>query len=147
MADPDVEVHDGESPPQDALVVRERVFVDEQGVPADLEYDERDGEAVHALARTDGDAVGTARLRTVGDGTGRIERVAVLEAYRGRGIGRQLMETLESVAGAEGIDRIVIHAQVTAEAFYHAIGYETVSGVFREAGMDHVEMEKRLEGD
>lgn len=146
MTDTEIDVHDG-PPPREAFAVRERVFVEEQGVPADLEYDDRDGDAVHAVARSEGNPVGTARLRSVGDATGRIERVAVLEEYRASGIGRELMETLEREARSDGLDRIVVHAQVTAEPFYHSIGYETVSDVFQEAGMDHVEMEKPLEGD
>lgn len=145
MAEREVSVHEGQSTPQEALAVRERVFVDEQGVPPNLEYDDLGSEAIHAVARVDDEAVGTARLRTLEDATGRIERVAVLAPHRGRGIGRQLMETLEGVARADGIDRIVIHAQVTAEPFYHSIGYETESDVFQEAGMDHVEMAKRLD--
>lgn len=147
MAEPEVDVHDGQPIPQDALAVRERVFVEEQDVSKDLEFDGLDGDAVHAVARSEGDPIGTARLRWIDASTGRIERVAVLAPHRGSGTGRELMDALESVATDHGRDRIVLHAQVTAEGFYRSLGYETVSGVFEEAGMDHVEMEKRLEGD
>jgi len=140
----EVDVYDGDSLPEGAFAVRDRVFVDEQDVPKDLEYDGRDADAVHALARDGDEAIGTGRLRTVDGSTAKIERLAVLPRHRGRGIGRQLVETLEATARDRGLERIVLHAQVTAEGFYQSLGYETVSDVFQEAGMDHVEMEKRL---
>ncbi|WP_226013065.1 GNAT family N-acetyltransferase [Halomicrobium salinisoli] len=127
------------------LALRRAVFVEEQGVPEDRERDGRDDEAVHFLARVDGDPVGTARLRRAGGATGKVERVAVLPAHRGDGWGRRLMTAVEDEARRRGLDRLRLHAQTSVEGFYRALDYETTSDVFEEAGIPHVEMEKRLD--
>ena len=135
---------------EDALAVRRRVFVEEQGVPEDLEVDGRDDEAVHFVATDDGEPVGAARLRGVDADavpdatTGKVERVAVVPARRGEGIGREIMAELESTAAELGVETLVLHAQLPVEGFYLDLGYETTSDVFEEAGIDHVEMEKLL---
>ena len=123
--------------------VRRAVFVEEQGVPEDREYDGLDADATHLLARENGEAVGTTRLREV-DGALKVERVAVVEEARGTGWGRRLMERAEAIATERGFDRIVLHAQVAVEGFYHELGYETTSDVFEDAGIPHVEMEQGL---
>ncbi|PSP86265.1 GNAT family N-acetyltransferase [Halobacteriales archaeon QS_1_68_17] len=130
----------------DALAVRRRVFVEEQGVPADLERDDHDDDpgTVHFVAYRDGEPIGAARLRPVGPATGKVERVAVLSRVRGEGLGRALMDAVESTAAAEGLATLTLHAQRHVEAFYRRLGYETVSGEFAEAGIPHVEMEKPL---
>jgi predicted GNAT family N-acyltransferase len=134
----------------DALAVRREVFIEEQGVPEDLEVDGRDDEAVHFVACDDGDPVGAARLRgKSGDSvsnasTGKVERVAVVADRRGEGLGRQIMAELETTAAEEGIETLVLHAQLHVEGFYRELDYETTSDVFEEAGIDHVEMRKEL---
>lgn len=128
----------------DALAVRRRVFVEEQGVPEGLEVDGKDDDATHFVAYDDGDPVGAARLREPDRGVGKVERVAVLPARRGEGIGRAIMAELEATAADQGIATLTLHAQTHVEEFYHRLGYETTSGVFEEAGIDHVEMEKSL---
>ncbi|MFB6138916.1 MAG: GNAT family N-acetyltransferase [Halosimplex sp.] len=150
----DVRVAAGAADREAALAVRREVFVEEQGVPEDLEMDGRDDDAVHFLAVDDsgtdgaapvgGDPVGAARFREVDPGVGKVERVAVVADRRGEGIGRELMATLEATAAERGVERLVMHAQTDVEAFYARLGYETTSGVFEEAGIDHVEMEKSL---
>ncbi len=123
------------------LAVRTRVFVEEQGVPEGVEVDGRDPDCVHALARDRaGRPVGTARLLP----DGRIGRMAVLPAWRGRGVGRRLLAALEAAAARAGIRRAVLHAQVSARGFYEAAGYAARGGVFHEAGIPHVEMTKEL---
>jgi predicted GNAT family N-acyltransferase len=134
----------------DALAVRERVFVDEQGVPMDRERDGRDEGAVHLLAHdTDGDrAVGAARVRAyaVEDGVrvGKLERVAVLPERRGEGLGTRLTREAERVAREEGFDRLRLAAQTHATGFYDRLGYEAVGEVFEDAGIPHRSMVKRL---
>jgi predicted GNAT family N-acyltransferase len=128
----------------DALAVRHAVFVDGQGVPEARERDGRDDAAVHFVAYDDDTAIGAARLREVESGTGKVERVAVREARRGEGWGRRIMAAVEDTARERGLDTLVLHAQTHVEAFYAARGYETVSGEFEDAGIPHVEMEKRL---
>ena len=128
----------------DALAVREAVFVDEQGVPADLEHDAYDAEAVHFVAYADGAAVGAARLRRVGDRTGKVERVAVRADRRGEGWGRRLMRAVEAAAADRGLTELTMHAQSDVVAFYRQLGYEAEGEEFEEAGIPHREMHKPL---
>ena len=129
----------------DVFAVRREVFVEEQGVPPDREIDEYEDEATHLLALRDGTPVGTARLRALDETTGKVERVAVREAFRGEGLGRRLMDRVESLARERGFDSLVLHSQTQVEGFYEALDYRTTSDVFQDAGIPHVEMVKRLE--
>jgi len=81
----------------------------------------------------------------VDDGVGKVERVAVRADYRETGLGRAIMERIESLARRRGLDRLELHSQTRVEGFYESLGYETTSGVFEEAGIPHVEMRRRLE--
>jgi len=123
--------------------IRFAVFVDEQRVPASLEMDERDPECVHVLAFVDGEPVGTGRLDPAKQG--KIGRVAVLARARRSGVGRAVMERLHEIARDRGLVGVWCHAQVPAAPFYARLGYRKVGGVFEEAGIDHVRMEKRLD--
>jgi predicted GNAT family N-acyltransferase len=130
------------------LSVRTAVFVEEQGVPAAREIDGRDEEASHLLAVADG-PVGTLRIRDVdsesgGGGTAKIERVAVLEAHRGLGIGRRLMTTAEEHIAEQPYGRIYLEAQVEVLAFYRGLGYEVRSEPFDDVGIPHRAMDKQL---
>lgn len=145
MATRDVEVLSDDASIEDAFAVRRAVFVEEQSVSEDVEYDGRDGDAIHLIAREDDRPVGTTRLRTVGSDTLKVERVAVLPDYRDRGWGRRLMEAAEAEAGERGLSHLVLHAQKAVEGFYHALDYETTSDAFEEAGIVHVEMEKSVD--
>ncbi|WP_121820485.1 GNAT family N-acetyltransferase [Halostella salina] len=127
----------------DALAVRFAVFVEEQGVPKDLEVDEYEDDAVHFVAYLDDDPVGAARLREYGDDA-KVERVAVLPPHRGEGHGAEIMREVEGVAAARDYARIVLHAQTRAAGFYDNRGYERVGEEFEEAGIPHVEMVKNL---
>ncbi|QPV63066.1 GNAT family N-acetyltransferase [Halosimplex litoreum] len=140
----DVRVADGEDDREAALTVRRAVFIEEQGVSEDVEMDGKEDEAVHFVAVDGGDPIGTARLREVESGVGKVERVAVVADRRDEGVGRDLMERLEAEAADRGLDRLVMHAQTRVEEFYARLGYERTSDVFEEAGIDHVEMERSL---
>ncbi|UPV73993.1 GNAT family N-acetyltransferase [Halorussus limi] len=141
----------------DALAVRSEVFVEEQGVPEDLELDGKDDEAIHVVGYAEGESsdgradgetprpVGAGRLREVGDGVGKVERVAVLKPHRGEGVGRVIMDELEAAAAEQGLSKLVMHAQSPVEGFYRDLGYETTSDEFEEAGIPHVEMAKSLD--
>jgi len=139
-----VEVRDGEDDLTDAFAVRETVFVDEQGVDEDIEYDDNDSEATHVVAYDDDEAIGTARLRATDEMTGKVERVSVLAEYRGEGIGRLLMDTVEEQARESGFERLKLHSQTRAAGFYETVGYERYGEEFEEAGIPHIAMEKRL---
>ncbi|MEF8853591.1 MAG: GNAT family N-acetyltransferase [Haloarculaceae archaeon] len=132
---------------EDGFDVRRAVFIEEQGVSESEEMDGRDGEATQFVAYDDDYPVGTARVRTPDDGVGKVERVAVREQYRRRGVGEAIMKRIESWANDRGFDRLKLHAQTRVEGFYADLGYETTSGVFEEAGIDHVAMEKSLQDD
>ena len=145
MTDYEIRRLDWETAKDDAYAVRHAVFVDEQDVPEDIELDGEDGVSTHFVAYDeDGRPVGTARLRIVDENTGKAERLAVRADHRGEGLGRRLMDRLEAVARDEGCSQVRLHSQTQVEEFYASLGYETVSDVFDEAGIPHVEMEKEL---
>jgi predicted GNAT family N-acyltransferase len=121
--------------------IRHRVFVQEQGVPEALEWDGLDTECRHALASSaDGEAIGTARLLP----DGHIGRMAVLPAWRRRGVGTALLAELLAVARGRGDACVVLHAQAYVTEFYRRAGFEVVSTEFMEAGIAHVRMQLRL---
>jgi predicted GNAT family N-acyltransferase len=130
----------------DALAVRRAVFVDEQDVPPELEVDDFDelGAATHFVAYDGSEAVGAARLRPSDEGRAKVERVAVLKARRGEGIGGRLMDALEAEARERGFESLVLHAQTPVEGFYAERGYQSVGEEFEEAGIPHIEMSREL---
>lgn len=119
--------------------VRSTVFIDEQRVPHELEFDDRDGFCRHVLAFDGDTAVGTGRL-DIGYG-GKVGRVAVVATHRRGGVGRAIMQRLHAIARAERQVRLWCHAQLTAVPFYEGLGYRSVGPTFVEAGIDHVRME------
>ncbi len=122
--------------------VRETVFIDEQRVPRELEFDDRDPLCLHVLA-FDGDAaVGTGRL-DLGLG-GKVGRVAVVATHRRGGVGAAIMERLHALAREREVARLWCHAQLTAVPFYERLGYVRLGAIFAEAGIDHVRMERDL---
>jgi len=127
-----------------ARAVRRAVFIDEQGVDEADEMDGKDDVATHIVVTDDGEPVATARFRFVEATTARIERVAVLEPYRGEGLGASVMETAESIVRERGAMSAVLHSQLRVAEFYEELGYEVVGDRFEEAGIPHVEMRKRL---
>jgi ElaA protein len=138
-----IERHEGAAPP-DAVALRRRVFIEEQGVPEPEELDGLDGERVHFLARdAAGRAIGCACLRAYG-AQHKVERVAVLRELRGSGLGRDLMRAIEEHALALGQRELVLHAQAPVVAFYERLGWTSVGPRFFEAGIEHQKMEKKL---
>lgn len=121
--------------------LRREVFVEEQHVPADIEIDGRDSECIHALATLAGQAVGTGRLLP----DGRIGRLAVRAAVRGRGIGAALLALLIEEARERGFATVVLNAQTGALGFYEGFGFSPVGEEFVEAGIRHQRMELRLD--
>jgi len=122
-------------------MVRERVFVTEQGFAAEAEFDGQDDGAWHFLALNEaGQPIGTARLLP----TGQIGRLAVLPANRRRGIGRQLLDVAVDAAAAEGFERIFLNAQLDALSLYRAAGFTPVGDQFDEEGKAHQRMERLL---
>lgn len=125
---------------EQASAIRFKVFVDEQRVPRDMELDEFDALSCHALARIGEQAVGTGRLLP----DGHIGRMAVLEPWRGRGVGAALLEALIGEARRLGMPILALNAQTHALGFYARFGFVPKGPQFDEAGLPHQAMERRL---
>ncbi|MGD2081444.1 MAG: GNAT family N-acetyltransferase [Chromatiales bacterium] len=122
--------------------IRHAVFVDEQGVPADLEWDGGDRDAEHLLAEDGrGHPIGTARLLPAGH----IGRMAVLAPWRGRGVGTALLTRMLELARARGLGRVALNAQTAAVPFYHRQGFTVDGDEFMDAGIPHRRMRLDLE--
>jgi predicted GNAT family N-acyltransferase len=121
--------------------VRQTVFIDEQHVPAELEFDDRDPVCLHLLAIADGAPIGTGRLDVE---HGKIGRVAVLAAHRRKGVATQLMARLHELARAQGLSQVWCNAQISARPFYERLGYRSSGDVFDEAGIPHIKMDRPL---
>lgn len=124
----------------DALAVRTAVFVREQGIPLELEHDERDSQAVHCVAYRGDSPVGTGRLLP----EGRIGRMAVLSDERRSGIGRRILGELVACAATRGDREVELHAQQYVASFYAAQGFDPVGPTYYEAGIPHVTMRRSL---
>ncbi|MBC7682276.1 MAG: GNAT family N-acetyltransferase [Ferruginibacter sp.] len=121
--------------------VRTAVFVDEQNIPAELEWDEADAEAVHVVVCNPlGEPVATGRLLVHAPGVGRIGRMAVLSGLRGRGLGQQVLEALVQAARERGDAEVCLHAQTSAQGFYERLGFTPRGDVYAEVGIPHIEM-------
>jgi predicted GNAT family N-acyltransferase len=131
----------------EVAALRHRVFVLEQGVPAEVERDDADATAVHALSRDDdGRVAATGRLLLDAAGPGRavIGRMAADPAVRGRGHGAAVLAALQQEAAVRGQSEIELHAQVSARRFYERAGYTSVGDEYEEAGIAHVTMRRAL---
>jgi len=122
--------------------VRETVFIHEQAVPEELEWDGLDPQCAHVLAWNDqGDAIGTARMQP----NGTIGRMAVLKDWRGLGAGRALLEALLDCAVRQELTRVTLSAQTHAIGFYERAGFHVVGELFIDAGIPHRKMVKELQ--
>jgi predicted GNAT family N-acyltransferase len=127
------------------VALRTRVFVDEQGVPPEIEQDDRDATAVHALSRDEnGRLVATGRLLLGDDDRASIGRMATDAGARGSGHGAAVLAELQRQAALRGVREIELHAQVSARRFYERAGYAAVGEEYEEAGIAHVTMTRRL---
>ncbi len=128
----------------EVAALRTRVFVEEQGVPPEIEQDDRDATAVHVLSRdAAGRVVATGRLLVDGDRAS-IGRMAADPAVRGHGHGAAVLAELHRQAALRGVREVELHAQVTARRFYERAGYAAVGEEYEEAGIRHVTMRREL---
>jgi predicted GNAT family N-acyltransferase len=124
-----------------ASPIRFTVFVEEQRVPIEIEWDDRDATSLHALAYSAaGDAIATGRLLP----DGHIGRMAVLKEWRGKGVGGAMLERLIGVARERGDQEIELFAQTHALAFYRRHGFVENGEIFEEAGIPHQAMKRKL---
>lgn len=129
----------------DARRIRTEVFVNEQRIPADLEWDDDDAGAVHAVAYNRlGIAVATGRLLPAEGGVAKIGRMAVHQVLRGCGFGEQVLRALAAQAQQRGDRGIELHAQRTAREFYARLGFQPQGEPYEEAGIPHITMTSAL---
>lgn len=123
---------------------RQAVFVEEQGVPPELELDGLDAACRHVVVWGDrGEALGTARLHLEGD-RAQIGRMAVRKPWRGRGLGQAMLRVLMEEARRQGVTTLTLSAQTAALGFYAKAGFEATGPVFEDAGIPHRRMELTL---
>lgn len=142
MQDPGISIRVANWPAdKDSLCnIRRLVFIKEQNVPEDMEWDEHDDTATHFLVTLDGIAVATARLKQ----DGQIGRMAVLKTCRDQGIGSKLLAFILSEAAQQNHQQLYLHAQLEAIPFYENQGFVAQGEVFYEAGIAHRTMCKQI---
>jgi predicted GNAT family N-acyltransferase len=127
---------------KEVKAIRNKVFVEEQGVPLELEWDGLDEQSYHVLAYApDGTAIGTGRLLQ----DGHIGRVAVLMEWRGKGVGGALLEMLLVIANKMGYEEVKLHAQTRVLGFYKKRGFTKQGKEFMEAGIPHIAMKRKTD--
>ncbi len=124
--------------------LRMAVFIEEQGVPEELESDALDALAYHAVACVDDAIIGTGRLLVLPGGDALIGRMAVQIDVRRIGVGGHVLQFLEDVAVKLGVPEVIVHAQTYVSEFYSRAGYNTEGEPFDEAGIQHIIMRKSL---
>ncbi|MGB5396739.1 MAG: GNAT family N-acetyltransferase [Gammaproteobacteria bacterium] len=122
-------------------MIRKQVFIDEQQVPVELEWDEFDDSSTHFLATVNHAAVATARLKT----DGQLGRMAVLKACRHRGIGASLLKYILAYARMQSLAELYCHAQISALDFYRQHGFNEFGETFLDAGIVHRAMKLKLD--
>ena len=128
-----------------ATAIRREVFIEEQHIPADMEWDAADASCLHALAcNRFGMPLATGRMLEHVPGVAKIGRMAVRRSMRGTRIGRQVLEALMTQAKQQGYREVLLHAQLSAENFYLRAGFQRRGEPFEEAGIGHVEMVRAL---
>lgn len=130
---------------REASAIRTAVFVEEQRIPAEMEWDVADASSVHAVAYNRfGLPLATGRLLQHVPGVAKIGRMAVSQSLRGSGVGRHVLEALMKAARARGDREVLLHAQTSAAPFYSRAGFVPRGPEFEEAGIPHVEMVRAL---
>ncbi len=119
-------------------MIRREVFINEQLVPEEMEWDEFDASATHFLCTLDDKLIATARLKP----DGQIGRMAVLKSYRNIGVGNKLLQFVIQTAREKNIKKLYLHAQVNAISFYENQDFSVCSDIFYEANISHREMSK-----
>ncbi len=131
---------------KEALKIRFDVFVTEQQVDPELEWDEFDSNPSTIMFvdyDEDGTPLATGRLRILPE-YGKVERICAQKKARGKGSGRRIMEAIELEAKQLGATQLKLGGQVTAIPFYEKLGYTVCSDIFMDAGIEHKEMKKTI---
>jgi len=120
--------------------IRRKVFIEEQQVPEELEWDDDDKACVHVLVTDNNTPIATGRIKM----DGHIGRMAVLKDYRNKGIGSAVLEALINFSKTLKMKSVYLHAQTTAIPFYEKHGFKISSEEFMDAGIPHKKMEMDL---
>jgi predicted GNAT family N-acyltransferase len=129
---------------QEAWEVRRQVFVREQGISEELVFDGHDKEALHMVVKDGQRVIGSARVQFLTDNQAKLERMAILERYRRKGIGKEMLLFLDVVWEDKQVQQVIIHAQLEVVPFYKLCGFDELGLPFREAGIKHIEMRKQV---
>jgi len=129
---------------EDAFSVRRKVFVEEQGVPLNLELDDFDKTADHFVVYSSENPIGAGRIREITAGIGKVERVCILPDYRGQHLGNLIMHALEMHAINKELKKILLNAQAHAVPFYEKLGYTITSPEFMDSDIPHRAMQKEI---
>lgn len=124
----------------DLKTIRTSVFIEEQNVPVELEWDGLDPNCTHFIVRSDSKAIATARLKS----DGQIGRMAVLKPYRNLGVGSRLLTEVLNYAKGAGFNSIYLHAQIQVIGFYQKFDFTTEGEEFMDAGIPHRAMVKKI---
>jgi len=119
--------------------IRKKVFIKEQKVPLDIEIDGLDQEAEHFIAYLDDEPIGCARIRA-SNRIAKLERIAIIKKYRGKGFGKKLTKFLINYCRKKNFNEIFLHSQSNTTDFYEKIGFKCRGEAFFEAGIEHMEM-------
>jgi len=138
--DVEIRIADWRADKDSLAQIRRRVFIEEQNVPEELEWDEFDDSSIHFLVTLEAQAIACARLKP----DGQIGRMAVLAEYRNQGTGRKLLQFILQKAKQQKLKKVYLHAQVTAVSFYEKQGFIAVGDIFYEANIPHCEMLRKL---
>ena len=126
------------------IAVRKEVFTGEMGIPEELVFDGHDERMLQILVKDGETVIGTARVRFLADNQAKLERMAVLQAFRSKGIGRQIISFLDGELKNRQVKQVVLHAQHEAAAFYRSCGFKETGEPFREVGIKHIKMHRQL---
>lgn len=126
----------------DAVKIRAKVFIEEQGVSLEEEIDKYEAYCIHFVGYLDKKPAATVRLLPLENGVVKLQRMAVLKEYRKQGHGAEIIKTAEKFAYDQGFNSIILGAQLTAEAFYTTLGYQAYGEIFLDANIDHIHMKK-----
>lgn len=127
-----------------AFAVRREVFIYEQNISEDEEYDGLDDTCRHYIAQNGNNVIGTARVRDISQDCMKIERMAVLPTYRRKGVGTGILKVIEEEFKKGPVTELILHAQMDAFLFYKACAFQEVGETFYEAGIEHIKMQKKL---
>ena len=125
-----------------AFEVRKDVFVEQQGILETLVFDDLEAEAMHIIVAQGEQTIGTARIRFLDTGEAKLERMAVLKAFRDSGIGKGIISFVVEELTSRRVEKLVLHAQHEVVGFYNKCGFEEAGSPFWEAGIKHIKMER-----